>query len=74
VERDQGEIRVRSVIYEEDVWSPPLVRKVPVDRSIMQDVSKWTVDHAMDMGDVIGAIYERANQSYGTSERPDIAK
>jgi hypothetical protein len=46
---------------------------VLVDRSIMLDVSDWTVDHAMVMGDVINAIYERANKLYGTNEKPDIA-
>jgi ribonuclease Z len=70
----KNEIRVRDIVYEENVWSPPLVRKVPVDRSIMLDVSEWTVDHAMDMGDVIEAIYTRANKLYGTNEKPDIAK
>ena len=70
----KDDIRVRSIVYEEDVWSPPLVRQVPVDRSIMQEVSDWTVDHAMDMGAVIEAIYERANKLYGTNEKPDISK
>ena len=60
------------VWYEEDVWSPPLVRKVPVDRSIMQGVSDEMRNGAMDIGDVIRSIYDRANKLYGTNEKPDI--
>ena len=67
------DIRVRDIIYNEDVWSPPLVREVPVDRSIMLDVSDDMSDHAMDMGDIIQGIYDRANGLYGTNEKPSIA-
>ena len=70
----KDDIRVRSIVYEEHVWSPPLVRKVPVDRSIMLDVSDEMKDGAMPMGDVIQAIYDRANKLYGTNESPDITK
>ena len=62
------------IVYEKDVWSPPLVNKVAVDRSIMLEVSEWSSDHAMDMGDVITTIYDRANKLYGTDEEPDIAE
>jgi ribonuclease Z len=65
-------ITVRDVVFDENVWSPPLVRKVPVDRSIMLTESDWTRQHALDMGDVIQKIYDRANKLYGTNERPDI--
>jgi len=65
-------ITVREVIFNEDVWSPPLLRKVAVDRSIMLTESEWVREHAMDMGDVIHNIYDRANKMYGTNEKPDI--
>jgi len=68
----KDDIRVRSIVYEEDVWSPPLVREVPVDRSIMLDVSDDMKNGAMPLGDVIQAIYDRANKLYGTDEKPDI--
>ena len=68
----KDDIRVRSIVYEENVWSPPLLRSVPVDRSIMQSVSPEIAAAAMDMGDVITAIYDRANKLYGTNEKPDI--
>ena len=68
----KDDIRVREVVYEENVWSPPLVRKVPVDRSIMLDVSDEMKAGVMDMGDIIKGIYERANKLYGTNEQPDI--
>ncbi len=46
----KDKIRVRDIVYEENVWSPPLVRKVPVDRSIMLDVSDKMKDGAMEHG------------------------
>ena len=64
-------ITVRNVIFEEAVWSPPLIRKVPVDRSIMITESDWLLEHTMDMGDVINKIYDRANKMYGTNEKPE---
>jgi len=69
----KDEIRVRDIVYDENVWSPPLVRKVPVDRSIMLDVSDKMKAEAMEMGDVIQSIYDRANKLYGTNEKPAIA-
>jgi len=66
-------ITVRDVIYNEDVWSPPLLRKVAVDRSIMLDVSDQMKDGALPLGDIIKAIYERANKLYDTNEKPDIS-
>ena len=65
-------ITVRNIVYNKDVWSPPLLRKVAVDRKIMLDVSKEMKDGALSMGDVIKAIYKRANKMYGTNEKPDI--
>ena len=65
-------IRVREIVYDENVWSPPLVREVPVDRSIMLDVSDEMTEGVMDMGDIIQGIYDRANKMYGTNEKPDI--
>ena len=62
----KDEMRVRDIVYDENVWSPPLARKVPVDRSIMLDVSKEMKAGAMDMGNIIKSIYERANKLYGT--------
>ncbi len=46
---------------------------MPVDRSIMLNVSKEMRAGAMDMGDIIKSIYERANKLYGTDEKPDIS-
>jgi len=69
----KDDIRVRNIIFNKDVWSPPLLRNVPVDRSIMLEVSKEMQDGAMSMGDVIQKIYDRANKMYGTNEKPDIS-
>ena len=70
----KDDVRVRTIVYDEDVWSPPLVRKVPVDRSISLDVSDDMKDGALPLGDVIQAIDDRANKLYGTSEKPDITQ
>ena len=29
-------------------------------------------DHALDLGDIIQSIYDRANKLYGTNYKPDI--
>jgi len=68
----KDDIRVRDIVYEENVWSPPLVRQVPVNRSIMLDVSDEMKAGAMNMGALIQLIYDRANKLYGTNEKPDI--
>ena len=67
----KDKITVREVVFQEDIWSPPLVRKVPVDRSIMLTESDWVRQHSLDMGDIIQKIYDRANKIYGTNEKPD---
>ncbi len=66
----KDKIIVREVVFQEDVWAPPLVRKVPVDRSIMLTESDWVRQHSLDMGDIIQKIYDRANKLYGTNEKP----
>jgi ribonuclease Z len=68
----KDEITVRDIKYNENVWAPPLVKKVPVDRSIMLTESDWIRSHALDLGDIIKKIYEKANEMYGTNEKPDF--
>jgi ribonuclease Z len=68
----KDKITVRDIVFDENVWSPKLLRKVAVDRSIMLTESEWTRSHAMDMGDIIKGIYDRANKLYGTNEKPDL--
>jgi ribonuclease Z len=69
----KDKIKVRDVVFNEDVWSPPPARKPPpVDRSIMQTTSDWINQHNLDLGDIIHKIYDRANKLYGTNEKPDI--
>ncbi len=69
----KDEIRVRDVIFNEDVWPPPPAnRPPPVDRSIMLTESEWTRAGAMDISEIINALYDRANQMYGTDFKPDI--
>jgi ribonuclease Z len=66
------DIKVREVIFAEDVWVPPLVNQVPVDRSIMETNSEWTLEHVDDISEVINDVYSKTNSKYGTDIRPDI--
>ncbi len=69
----KDDIRVRQVIFEERVWSPPPAQKPPpVDPSIMVTETDYLKRHAMDLGDLIEQIYERANEMYGTNLKPEL--
>jgi hypothetical protein len=68
----KDKITVRKCVYQESAWAPPLVRNVPVDRSIMITESDWLIKGALDMGDLITSIYDRANKKYGTNEKPGL--
>lgn len=66
-------IRVREVVYQEDVWSPPLINYVEVDRSIMETESEWNLSGTLDVKDVIDDTYRATNEKYGTSIKPDAS-
>ncbi len=69
----KDEITVRNVIFDENVWPPPSANAPPpVDRSIMLIESDWIRSGAMDISEIIDALYDRANQMYGTDFKPDI--
>ena len=67
----KDEITEREVIFQEAIWPPPLVNNVPVDMSIAESVSDQIRGGNLDVTDVIDAIYERANETYGTNIEPN---
>jgi ribonuclease Z len=67
------DIRVREVVFQESVWSPPLVNYVEVDRSIMETESEWNLTGLLDVKDVINTIYGNTNKKYGTDIKPDVS-
>jgi len=66
------DITVREIVFQESVWSPPLVNFVHVDRSIMQTESEETLKGVLDVKEVIDAPYYKTNQKYGTDIKPDV--
>jgi ribonuclease Z len=69
----KDDIKVREVVFQEAVWSPPLVNYVEVDRSIMQTESESTLKGVLDVKDVIDRIYKETNEKYGTDVKPDVS-
>jgi len=67
----KDDIRVREVSFTEAIWPPPAAQKPqPIDQSVMQTESDWTLSGAADVSDVIQTIYDRANEAYGTDLKP----
>lgn len=67
----KDDIRVREIVFQESVWSPPLVNYVEVDRSIMETESEWNLSGTLDVKDVIDETYKKTNEKYGTDIKPD---
>jgi ribonuclease Z len=69
----KDDIKVREIVFQESVWSPPLVNYVEVDRSIMETESEWNLSGVLDVKDVIDRTYKLANEKYGTNIKPDVS-
>ena len=69
----KDDIKIREIVFQESVWSPPLVNYVEVDRSIMETESEWTLSGVLDVKDVIDKTYKLANEKYGTDIKPDVS-
>ena len=68
----KDDIRVRKVAFNEDMWPPPAPNPPPpVDRSITKYVSDWITAENLDVDEIIEGIYDRANKTYGTNEKPN---
>jgi ribonuclease Z len=65
-------IIVREIVFEEAVWPPPpAVRAPPVDVSEAVFVSDQVREGNLDVSDIINALYERANNLWGTDLKPN---
>ncbi len=62
----KDDIRVRQVVFNEDVWTAPVVNRGEIDTSLRESESDFIKSGRADMGDIIKQIYERANEMYGT--------
>ena len=67
----KDEIRAREVVFADGVWPPPAAQKPQsIDTSVVQTESEWIRSGAADVSEVIKAIYDRANETYGTDLEP----
>ena len=66
----KDDIRVRQIVFNENVWTAPIVNKGEVDTSLRKTESEFIKSGRADMGDIIKQIYERANDIYGTDFKP----
>ena len=69
----KDDIKVREIVFQESVWSPPLVNYVEVDQSIMETESEWTLNGVLDVKDIIDKAYKITNEKYGTDIKPDVS-
>ena len=67
------DITVREIVFQESVWSPPLINYVEVDRSIMETESEWNLSGTLDVKEVVDKIYRVTNEKYGTDIKPDVS-
>ena len=69
----KDEIKVREIVFQESVWSPPLVNRIEVDRSIMETESEWNLSSTLDVKEVLDKTYRVTNEKYGTDIKPDVS-
>ena len=61
-------------LFNENVWTSPIVRMGEIDTSIRESESEWIKGGIADFSDVISKVYDRTNQKYGTSVQPEVTK
>jgi ribonuclease Z len=65
-------INVREVVYNENVWTEPIVNKGEIDTSLRESESDFIKNGVADFSDVIDEIYKRTNEKYGTDIKPEV--
>jgi ribonuclease Z len=70
----KDKIDVREVVYNENVWTAPIVNKGVVDTSLRESESDFIKSGVADFSDVIDEVYERTNKKYGTEVKPEVTK
>lgn len=71
---DKDAIRVREVVYNENVWTAPIVAKGEIDPSMRESESGFIRGGAANFSDIIAEVYERTNKKYGTSFEPELTE
>ena len=66
------EIDVREVVYNENVWTAPIVNKGVVDTSQRASESEFIKAGIADFSEVINEVYKRTNEKYGTDVKPEV--
>lgn len=66
------DIKVREVVYNENVWTAPIVKRGEIDTSLRQSESDYIKSGIADFSDVIGEVYRRTNEKYGTDVEPEV--
>jgi hypothetical protein len=67
-------IRVREVVYDENVWTAPIVDKGVLDLSQRASESEFIKSGIADFSDVIQEVYDRTNKKYGTNVKPEVTE
>ena len=70
----KDEIKVREVVYNENVWTAPIVNRGEIDTSLRESESDFIKSGIADFSDVINAVYKRTNDKYGTDIKPEVTK
>ena len=67
-------IKVREVVYNENVWTAPIINRGEIDTSLRESESDFIKDGAADFSDVINDLYKRTNERYGTNVKPEVTQ
>jgi len=65
-------IKVRDIVYNENVWTSPIVERGEIDTSIRESESQFLINGKADMDDVIKKVYDSVNERYGTNVQPEF--
>ena len=67
-------IKVREIVYNENVWTSPIVSRGEIDTSLRESESDFIKSGAADFSDVIDEIYKSINEKYGTNVKPEVTQ
>ena len=67
-------IRVREIVYNENVWTAPIVESGEIDTSLRESESDYIKSGIADFSEIIMMVYDRTNKKYGTSVEPEVTK
>jgi hypothetical protein len=65
-------IKARDIVYNENVWTSPIVERGEIYTSIRESESQFIIDGRADMGDVIQQVYDTVNKRYGTDYQAEF--